>query len=318
MNTQLQRMMVVLFLVLTLIAVTVLFWLPINNDSDRILVARENASNGLLNLGAQEQDTQNGKDSSMDDMLSSEFTGPKSESFETGDSMRMEDNENSLYEQDLIADDAELRREYDPASYLGNGMKAGNMQNLNMDKDGKNGAVSMLPGGMSMKAMPKKSITMSKEMMMDSDIDGYAYDVMGNKRAHVTDYTVRKNDWFAKITGKHWEDLFMWPDLYTMNINNLSSNNPDLIFPDEKISVYESLTADGDFSADDRRTLISAYLKVYKIYKQLGKKKDLAAAQLLASAVRYDQGFLEKYSGIIASKDKREAERLLKEQKFLD
>ncbi len=285
MNTQLQRMMVVLFLVLTIIVITVLFWLPVNDDSSRILVARESASETLLSLGTTEY-----QDSEVQIVGSPEVAEPESlevDSSDLGD--------------DLLIDDNELRRDY-----LSNTV-AEEPQTADMGKERANSAPVM-------PAAPIGSLVVSSPA---SDAD-YAYDVMGNKRVHVSDYSVRKNDWFARITGKYWDDLFMWPDLYTMNTDNLRSSNPDLIFPGEKVSIYESLTADGDFSEDDRKTLLSAYLKVYKTYKQIGERKDLAAAQLLASAVRYDKDFLENYSSVITLKDRQMAEKLIKEQAFLD
>ena len=259
MNSQLQRMMMVLFLVLTIIAVTVLFWLPIDNSTSRILVARENASGNLLDLMNPDQDNTE---------ADSEPTEGESEELPVDQS-------------GLMADSREYTNSDD--------------QNDNYDK---------------LSAVPNTA-----ESTKNVDVN-VGYDVMGNPRNHISNYTVSRNDWFSTITGKHWQDLFMWPDLYTMNIDNLRSANPDLIFPGEKVSIYESLVADGEFSEADRQTLVQAYLKVYKIYKQAGESKALAAAQLLASAVRYDKDFLEKYS--LDPIDKQMAQKLIREQKFLD
>ena len=307
MNTQLQRMMAVLFLVLTIIAVTVLFWLPVNNDSDRIIVAKESAADGLLDMAARE--SQNPAVTFQDSMLednqdlenadvlssgSSPIFSPGSEESSPSDDM------------DLIVDDSELRQGYDSAEYIADNIKAKDFEDIDINESGD--------------IVAANTTSVRKQAVIPEDNE-FAYDVMGNKRTHISDHTVRKNDWFAKVTNKYWDDLYMWPDLYTLNQGNrrnLSSSDPDLIYPGEKIGIYESLTADGDFSDQDCRTLLSAYLKVYKMYKQLGESKDLAAAQLLASAVRYDADFLDDYSSVIAAKDKQMAQRLLKEQKFLD
>ena len=299
MNTQLQRMMAVLFLVLTVIAVTVLFWLPVNNDSDRIIVAKESAADGLLNMAALES-----KDAAV---TFGDLMPEDNQYLENADVLSLGSEESSLNDDmNLIADDRELRRGYDSAESIADNVKAKDFQYLDINKSGDTVAAN--------------TTSVRKQAVIPED-KGFAYDVMGNKRTHISDHTVHKNDWFAKVTNKYWDDLYMWPDLYTLNQGNrrnLSSSDPDLIYPGEKISIYESLTADGDFSDQDCRTLLSAYLKVYKMYKQLGESKDLAAAQLLASAVRYDEDFLDDYSGVIAAKDKQMALRLLKEQKFLD
>ncbi|WGK68150.1 hypothetical protein P0082_06595 [Candidatus Haliotispira prima] len=302
-NIQLQRMMVVLFLVLTIIAVTVLFWLPENNDSGRILVAKESASDGLLDLESENkaEDRISGLDS---EGAESEPVPAELELVRTDDAF----DGSGQAELELLADERELRRERDPADYLVAGAVRSE-EPKSSDDTAKNHEPAPDSAPMAVGAAKRKA---------PAGDGGYTYDVMGNKRAHVSDHTVRKNDWFSTITGRYWDDLFMWPDLYTMNSGNLSSANPDLIFPGEKVSIYESLTADGNFSEEDRSTLLSAYLKVYKIYKQVGESKDLAAVRLLASAVRYDENFLENYSGVIAPKDKEMAHDLIREQKFLD
>ncbi len=299
MNTQLQRMMAVLFLVLTVIAVTVLFWLPVDNDSDRIIVAKESAADGLLNMAAREN--QNSAATLRDSMLE------ENQDLENANVLSPESDESSLNDDmNLIADDSELHRGYDSAEYIADNIKAKDFEDIDINESGD--------------IVAANTTSVRKQAVIPEDNE-FAYDVMGNKRTHISDHTVRKNDWFAKVTNKYWDDLYMWPDLYTLNQGNrrnLSSSDPDLIYPGEKIGIYESLTADGDFSDQDCRTLLSAYLKVYKMYKQLGESKDLAAAQLLASAVRYDADFLDDYSSVIAAKDKQMAQRLLKEQKFLD
>ena len=283
MNIQFQRMMVVLFLALTLIAVTVLFWLPVNNDSDRILVAKESPSTALLNLAAENREDSSSQLPS-EELPSEELLG------ESEQPLDMELQGASPVHDDTA--EAELHSDEDTASDV-----------QTEDSASPNSEVAP-PLSLAAKVAPKSTV--------------YAYDVMGNKRAHVSDYTVRKDDWFSAITGKYWDDLFMWPDLYTLNTENLRSTDPDLIFPGEKIGIYDSLTADGEFSEDDRHTLLSAYLKVYKTYKQVGEGRDLAAAQLLASALRYDKNFLEKYSTMIVPEDRRAAQRLIEEQRFLD
>ena len=279
MNTQLQRMIMVLFLVLTIIAVTVLFWLPINNTSSRILAARENNSTNLLNLIDPDIAVEN-----IDIGLSSAPALPQ------------EPTQNEAVQKDLLADEDRLREMAESQEYS---------NTSDQDTQGDYGKLPVVPAAV---APPKQQL----------ENTNYGYDVMGNPRNHISDYPVSPNDWFSTITGKHWEDLFMWPDLYTMNMDNLRSTNPDLIFPGEKISIYESLIADGEFSETDKETLLQAYLKVYQVYKQAGESKALAAAQLLASAVRYEKDFLEKYANFLAPQDKQMAQKLIKEQKFLD
>lgn len=146
----------------------------------------------------------------------------------------------------------------------------------------------------------------------------FGIDVNGNKRKYLTSSVVRKGDWFAKIVGRHWEDLFLWPDLYMLNAGQMRTKDPDLIYPDETVEIYQSLVADGEFSEDDRDVLLRSYLKVYGMYKSLGSYKDQAAGRLLASAVRYDKDFLNRYSDQIEAEDRKLAEQLLAEQDYLD
>lgn len=317
MNTQFQRMMAVLFLALTIIAVTVLFWLPTDNSSSRILVANENASTNLLNL----LDPESAAMPADTTALAAENTGAEvpntlGQNLTLDQNLPQEQTSNQAAQNELLADEGRLRQMAESQQHSAMNTGSQNAQNEQGDY-GKLASVPGIPDANTSANISAQNLTENANYGVDVNAN-HGVDVMGNFRNHISDYQVRQNDWFSTITGKHWEDLFMWPDLYTMNMDNLRSANPDMIFPGEKVSIYESLVADGEFSETDRETLIQAYLKVYQVYKQAGESKALAAAQLLASAVRYKKDFLEKYSRFLDPMDKQMAEKLIKEQAFLD
>lgn len=274
---RLQTTWIVLFLIFILIVFTILFFLPADNLSSRVVAAREVMSptdNNALALDANTNSMQ-GDQSQDEDQIKSDTP--------SHDTMTQSTDEHS---QDASPLDSYLSQ--DPNTMIE--------------------ATPSKHSGMGSAAAPS-----AQKMSADKS---FAYDVSGNKRDYVADHKVKSGDWFSTVTGKYWDDLFMWPDLYTMN--TMRTADPDLIYPDENITIYQSLTADGDFSEDDRQTVLKAYIKVYKMYKALGTRKDLAAARLLAAAVRYDAKFLENHKTEIKASDLQKARALLSEQKLLD
>lgn len=135
-------------------------------------------------------------------------------------------------------------------------------------------------------------------------------------RAKTGEHVVKNGDWFSTITGKYWGDIFLWPDLYVLN--TMKSNDPDLIYPQEIIDIYESLYADGKLSSGDRKTIAEAYLSVYDIYKGLGSQKRDSAIILLYAATKYDREFLEKYVDRIDVNDRKMAEKYIAESGYLN
>ncbi|MBF9014079.1 MULTISPECIES: LysM peptidoglycan-binding domain-containing protein [unclassified Oceanispirochaeta] len=134
---------------------------------------------------------------------------------------------------------------------------------------------------------------------------------------HITDeHTVKKGESFSLITGFYWEDIFLWPDLYIRN--RMHSDDPDLIYPDEIITIYNRLGRGEDFSTKETSEILEAYLEVYRIYKKLGDRKNNSVWSLLWCAARYDHDFLDKYRDRIDPEDRAMAQKYIDEQGFLD
>ena len=85
-------------------------------------------------------------------------------------------------------------------------------------------------------------------------------------------HTVEEGESFSLVTGYYWDDIFLWPDLYIRN--DMRSVDPDLIFPKEIIDIYNRL-GNGDIYSDiETEEILKSYLKVYRIYKELGDVKN--------------------------------------------
>lgn len=130
------------------------------------------------------------------------------------------------------------------------------------------------------------------------------------------DHTVKKGESFSLITGFYWDDIFLWPDLYIRN--SMRSDDPDLIYPDEIITIYNRLGAGDKFTGQETENILEAYLQVYRVYKKLGERKNNSVWSLLWCAARYDHEFLDKYSDRIDPEDRAMAQKYIDEQGFLD
>ncbi|MDC7233224.1 MAG: hypothetical protein PQJ58_08320 [Spirochaetales bacterium] len=130
------------------------------------------------------------------------------------------------------------------------------------------------------------------------------------------EHTVKKGEYFSLITGFYWEDVFLWPDLYIRN--SMRSDDPDLIYPDEIITIYNRLGKGDEFSTRETSEILEAYLQVYRIYKKLGDEKNNSVWSLLWCAARYDHDFLENYKDRIDPEDRAMAQKYIDEQGFLD
>lgn len=132
----------------------------------------------------------------------------------------------------------------------------------------------------------------------------------------VEEHTVVSGESFSLVTGKYWDDIFLWPDLYLLN--DMKSEDPDLLYPDEIIDIYNRL-GDGDIYAEREKELIlEAYINVYDRYKSLGSEKDSAAWTLLWCATKYSRNFLELYSHRIDPYDLSIVQKYIEEEGFLD
>jgi hypothetical protein len=136
------------------------------------------------------------------------------------------------------------------------------------------------------------------------------------KRYITGEHTVVKDESFSLITGYYWDDIFLWPDLYIRN--TMRSDDPDLIYPDEIITIYNRLGVGETFSSQETDEILEAYLQVYRIYKKLGKEKNNSVWSLLWCAARYDHDFLNQYKDRIDAADRTMAQKYIDEQGFLD
>jgi len=141
-------------------------------------------------------------------------------------------------------------------------------------------------------------------------------EVMSSERYVTGEHRVKKDESFSLITGFYWDDIFLWPDLYIRN--SMRSNDPDLIYPDEIITIYNRLGKGMNFTTRETGEILEAYLEVYRIYKKLGSSKNNSVWSLLWCAARYDHNFLETYKDRIDPEDRAMAQKYIDEQGFLD
>lgn len=136
------------------------------------------------------------------------------------------------------------------------------------------------------------------------------------ERYIVDHHTVVKDESFSLISGQYWDDIYLWPDLYIRN--EMKSDDPDLIYPDEIIDIYNRL-GNGDIYNDiEKDEILKAYIEVYDIYKKLGNVKNNSVWALLYSGAKYDHDFLQLFSDRIDPEDKAMAQKYIDEEGFLD
>ncbi len=121
---------------------------------------------------------------------------------------------------------------------------------------------------------------------------------------------------FSLITGKYWDDFFLWPDLYVLN--DMKSEDPDLIYPDEIIDIYNRLGTGDRFNEREKTMILDAYIEVYDRFKALGPHKNGSAWTLLWCGAKYDHSFLDMYAYRINPDDLEVARRYIEEEGFLD
>jgi len=146
-------------------------------------------------------------------------------------------------------------------------------------------------------------------------------ELQNQKKEEIKRYIVKRHivvggESFSLISGMYWDDIFLWPDLYIHN--HLKSEDPDLIYPDEIIDIYNRLGHGNNFSTQEKKLILDAYIEVYNRYKSIGPEKNHSAWTLLWCAAKYDHNFLEKYSDKIDPEDKAAAQRYIDEEGFLD
>ena len=132
----------------------------------------------------------------------------------------------------------------------------------------------------------------------------------------VEKHTVVWGECFSLITGDYWGDMFLWPDLYMLN--DMKSGDPDLIYPNEVVEIFNRLGEGDSFSAREKDAILEAYIDVYDIYKGLGDEKNNSAWSLLWCAAKYDRNFLDKYADRIDPADRAMAQKYISEKGIID
>lgn len=147
--------------------------------------------------------------------------------------------------------------------------------------------------------------------------EGGTGNLPGEISRYVVDkHTVQWGECFSLVTGQYWDDMFLWPDLYLLN--DMKSDDPDLIYPNEVIEIFNRL-GDGDtYTGRERERILDAYIDVYHIYKALGEKKNNSAWSLLWCAAKYDEDFLDKYAHRIDPADRAMAQKYIDEKGIID
>ena len=132
----------------------------------------------------------------------------------------------------------------------------------------------------------------------------------------VDSHTVVGGESFSLITGMYWDDIFLWPDLWVHN--EMSSGDPDLIYPDEIVDIYNRLGKGDDYTEAERDLILQAYLEVYDRFKAIGPEKNGSAWTLLWCGAKYDHAFLDRFAHRIDPEDLAVARRYVEEEGFLD
>ncbi len=137
------------------------------------------------------------------------------------------------------------------------------------------------------------------------------------KARYITDkHRVLAGESFSYITGVYWEDIFLWPELYILN--ELISDDPDLIYIDEIVNIYNRLGQGDDYTEGETRHILDAYIEVYDRFKALGPQKNGSAWTLLWCGTKYDRDFLGLYANRIAPQDMAMAKKYVAEEGYLD
>ncbi len=135
-----------------------------------------------------------------------------------------------------------------------------------------------------------------------------------DNRKIIGEYVVKDGDNIFNIAKAHWENEYLWPDLYITNKEKIK--DPDLIKKDDVLVIYEKLGDPKDFSKKQKDDIVYAYLGIYRIYKALGEAELLKGNKIkgeqrindskwtLYTAVRYDHNLLNKYEDAIYPEDR--------------
>jgi len=136
---------------------------------------------------------------------------------------------------------------------------------------------------------------------------------LSENRKLIEEYTVKSGDTIFDIADRYWNNKYLWPDLYVLNKDSVT--DPDLIFPGDKLLIYEKLGDPEKFNKKQRQKIVEAYIGVYRIYRSFGEK-DIEQGNIkkgekrindsrwtLYTALRYDKDLLKKYKDAIYPSD---------------
>ncbi|NIZ18781.1 LysM peptidoglycan-binding domain-containing protein [Entomospira culicis] len=116
------------------------------------------------------------------------------------------------------------------------------------------------------------------------------------------EYKVVSGDTVSTITVREWGNVMLWPDLYVNN--QWIYNDPDLILPGELVMIFDKLGhGRSELTAEEKEYLLDAYLQVYKLYQQLGEKRNASKWYTLGLALRVEPRFFEIYADRIDPRD---------------
>lgn len=132
----------------------------------------------------------------------------------------------------------------------------------------------------------------------------------------VDDHRVAGGESVSFITGMYWEDMYLWPDLYVLN--DFISEDPDLIYPDEIVEIYNRLGRGNEYSENETELILNAYIEVYDRFKAIGPRKNPSAWTLLWCGTKYNRDFLELYAHRIDPEDMVLVQKYIAEEGFLD
>ncbi|GEM_PF-2393096 len=139
------------------------------------------------------------------------------------------------------------------------------------------------------------------------------------REAEFTHY-VRWGDTFYTLARRYWDNEHLWPDLWSLNRERFP--DPDFIAERDVVAIYPRLAPDGEFQSAELNRLFEAYLEAYRAYqrvgddliaearrsgrawqRKLGRMKRDKSTWLLYSALRFDEGYLDRYEAKIDADD---------------
>lgn len=159
------------------------------------------------------------------------------------------------------------------------------------------------------------------ERMNEKELGHYIFRTRGvltRNRKIIEKHGVRRGESIYSIAKKYYGNKFLWPDLYYQNKNRFE--DPDLIHVGDKIYVHEKLGDPGNFTPQQKRQLVQAYITMYRVLRALGKKEIASGNHRLIrkgkkrlrdsrwtlhTALRYDHKLLNVYEDAIYPEDRK-------------